>query len=129
MGTSVREESRGRVIDVAVVDAAGQSLQGVKVAIKIRGVSAGSFVTDAYHTAGSFEIHGEAMRVELVASYGQQQLTAPMRKEFNSHTFAFAVLPYLAVAQTVAVARCPDGTTGTPCVTCVVGDIRVRICV
>jgi len=46
----------------------------------------------------------------------------------NTHTFIF---PHVALFKSIGAprARCPDGSSGQPCVDCKIGGVTVRICV
>lgn len=121
---------RERAISVSVVNSEGEAV-GATVHVIVKGIEVGSFTLDAEHTEASIEIDEEFGEVDLKARSGIQTLTARLPIDARSHVFSFSTVLTRTRrgGHIVAEARCPDGTTGTPCVTCVVSGIPVRICV
>jgi hypothetical protein len=121
------EAERIRVIKIGAVDTQGLSVDGYAVEIFIADRPVGAFVGGRDHRA-TVEVNESVGTITLVGSYGDQRIILPVPRGTNEQRFVFARAKGVA-APARAEARCPDGSTGTPCVICQVGPLRVRICV
>jgi hypothetical protein len=116
-----------RVIVVTAVDANGQSAIGADVTMFINGKLGGELVMG--DRPATFEISDPGANVILNAKFAGQFLSAVLGQEVHAHRFQFNTLAPQGFVAATPVARCPDATTGAPCIVCEVSGTRVRICV
>jgi hypothetical protein len=134
MATRSRLRGRGsdapvRLIKIAAQDAKGRHAYPVNIEILLDGIKAGSLTTDRDHASPSIAINDLSASVQLYAWYGGHELFADLSTSLASYLFEFPIVAREDFAGPSAEARCPDGTTGVPCVTCTVNGTKVRICV
>src|SRR5262249_32177020 len=127
MLTSTQESmpERRRVVSISARDVDGNYAHGAE----IRFVVAGS-------PYGAAEIGAEPVTIELpftvdfvldvFAIFQGEQQEARLEPGLNNYTFQFSTATLRAFRP--GVARCPDGTSGQPCVVCMIGGLQVRIC-
>lgn len=110
---------------VEVVDPAGVAIQGADIHFEIDGVQVGSVFSSQGNA--SIEMDDQDVEITISAIVGFETQAISLRASVGAHRFVFANVPR-AVAKGTPSARCPDGTTGQPCVTCNIGGSTVRIC-
>lgn len=115
-----------RRISVTISTQAGQSLEGVDLEFFVDGKPWGSIVrstgcpTIEVPGAKTLEVRGHYQGVTFKHTFGAHEsdykIVAPIAQKVNT--------PPPGPPE----ARCPDGTTGQPCVTCQIAGVTVRIC-
>ncbi len=127
---SISPDATARRITIVVQDREGVPLSGAAVRIAADGQSLGILQTggDAVGPS-SLTLQGEdvAATVELQASYGGQTQNASLPPGVNDQVFIFDAVAMVR-SKGPAVARCPDGTSNSPCVDCINGTRQWRIC-
>lgn len=122
---------RDRDLFVSVLDSSGKPAAGAEVLLFLDDLHVGSIRIGASSPSASFRFGATDSEARLVARFGPHALTALVPHQTTDWVFNFPELPELAIGQLqqTAEAKCPDGTTGVPCVLCVVGKQRVRVCI
>jgi hypothetical protein len=119
----------GREIQVVVRDRFGDPLKAADIEISIGGRTLGRVFTGGDGVAGSLvsvdSLQG-VIHVRVTASDGTVQ-EANVPPETNKVELQFDFSP-LIKAKLPALAMCPDGTSGYPCVTCHDGNDIWQIC-
>lgn len=115
-----------RIISIAVRDIHGQPATA-DVKIAINGRPKGSIFTGFGVSQSTVEIYDLNASVELEATMGGQTQRATLVPGVDSIRFDFEI-EALVRAKAPPVARCPDGTTGRPCVICRDGNDTWKIC-
>jgi hypothetical protein len=127
---SLSPDVPARRITIAIQDADGVPLAGALVRITVDGQSLGILQTGA-DPAGvsSLSLQGEDLwaTVSLHATYGSQTQDATLPPGEDNHVFVFDAVAMVR-SKGPAVARCPDGTSNSPCVDCSSGTRQWRIC-
>jgi len=121
--------SVGRTITIALRDRFGARLSAGEIEISINGQPRGSIFTGSSGVGESvIEIGDPHATVSVKASANDGAvLLADLPPGTDFYQFDFQTAP-LIKANLPPVARCPDGTTGSPCVTCTDGIDTWRIC-
>jgi hypothetical protein len=120
---------RVRTLLISAFDNEGRPAAGAEIVVFIHGTYVGAFTIDDESRSASLEIPDVSANVRLVAEFSGVTLTSDIGMTDHAHEFRFPVVAPLERALSPAEARCADGTTGRPCVTCTVGGTQVRICV
>jgi hypothetical protein len=115
-----------RVITIEVVDGSGRPLPGVSIAVTIDGSFAGSIQTGSDSQAVTLEVDSAATVTVVAELLGQQQ-GAVLAPDSSGARLVFGQAPHFA-GTIPAIARCPDGTTGSPCVICRKGSATWKMC-
>jgi hypothetical protein len=116
-----------RLIKISVHDRHGQPASAAEIDIAINGRPSGSIFTGWGVDESTIEINDPNAYVELQVTVAGQTQRANLPPGQDPHTFQFQTVA-LYKAKPPPVARCPDGTTGAPCVTCRDGNHTWRIC-
>jgi hypothetical protein len=122
------DAERTRTIRVSAVDSAGGPV-GAVVNVSVFGVKLGSLQLSEDGAEGLIELPDQFHTVQLNARLQDQILSTLVEHGETAHQFIFSGLHLRTIVAPLAQARCPDGTTGTPCVICTVSGIKVRLCV
>jgi hypothetical protein len=117
---------RRRQIRIRVFDADRRPAEGADLAFFIDNVPYGS-VTIGNTGQATFEQRDTRTTVEVMASFGGSEQRAQLTPKVNSFNFNFDIRLAFR-ARRPPIARCPDGTTGQPCVECVIDGEKIRIC-
>jgi hypothetical protein len=113
-----------RQFTLAIIDSAGFPLEGAKVEFSVEGTSYGSVTTG--RRGASINVPWSVEEIEIEVSYGGETQSAMLFAGKMSHTISFTRSIIKAFAP--AAAKCPNGDAGQPCVDCVIGGKRIRIC-
>lgn len=117
---------RSRTVLISVVDSSGAPLPGADIAFTLDGRPAGVLLNTKGHDA-TLKVNDDRLEIGLkVRLLGQTQVAVVGRNQ-DSVRFVFNVIARHVTALPPRV-RCPDGTTGSPCVTCRDGAVIWRIC-
>lgn len=119
--------SERRTIYVSAVDATGRTIPA-EIGVVIDHHSAGSVRLGRDAPRATIEVRGIAEQVKLIARHFDQRLEAQLGRHEDKYEFEFPSMIYKE-SPPAPEARCPDGTTGVPCVVCKIGAISVRLCV
>lgn len=115
-----------RRVSVAVVDLDGNFISAAQLQCFVDKTPFGACVTSARMSSFEFDDKG-IFSVEAVYGGAMQTLSAAPGQ--HQLTFKFPRQPHGLKTLMQAGARCPDGSTGFPCVSCTVGKDTIRICV
>lgn len=121
-----RDRPPARLIRIAIRDIHGQPAMA-DVDITINGRPSGSIFTGSGVSESTIEITDPNASVELQATMAGQVQSGYVLPGQDSIRFDFKTVA-LVKAKVPPVARCPDGTTGAPCVTCRDGNDTWKIC-
>jgi hypothetical protein len=122
------QPARNRVIAIRTIDSDGNAARKAKVTIRIGGEEMAAFVVGDKPTATLELDEVSIYSLELTAVLNDETLQAVLSPDGN-YTFQFSQTVPRGFAPVAGKARCVDGTTGVPCVTCRAGAGFVRICV
>jgi hypothetical protein len=113
-----------RQVSFAVLDTSNEPLAGATLEFFVDGVAYGAATTGGQGATISVPLYtGE---IEVVARYGESRRTVKVGVDQHSYAFTFQRLLFKFFEPSGA--RCPDGTTGQPCVDCVIDGKPIRIC-
>jgi hypothetical protein len=119
-----------RLIEILVEDVNGQPIWGANITFTVDGTPAGevigSYGRASIEIPANATLHVEASlgNIKQDATVARATMTAP---KTVSHRFQFAKVPSLVVPA-APEARCPDGSTGRPCVKCLINGKTVTVC-
>lgn len=115
----------GRVVSVRIADVFGMPLPGADVAFFVDGQPIG----EVRGCAGAASVHLPDPHATLhtIVTHSQGTLTASISPEVDTYVFNFSFARG-SLALIIPEARCPDGTSGQPCVDCVIDGKIIRIC-
>lgn len=121
--------TRGRRIVIRLRDRFGDPLRAGSIEISINGRFRGSIFTGSPAASESvIEIESSTAVVSVKAEANDGTvLRADLPPGVDDYQFDFQTAP-LIKANLPPTAHCPDGTTGSPCVTCSDGIDTWRIC-
>ena len=97
--------------------------------MSLSGIGAGSIVTGAGRSGAGITVYDPNLSVELEARLEGHVLQKILGPRENDVIFRFPIAARRGFTATPAEAKCPDGTTGNPCVECDLGTTKIRICV
>ena len=113
-----------RTIAVSVRDEHNEPLPGAKIIVRVSGVQ----VATIFSSGNShIELSDRVRQVELLATVGAETGQLRLTSTQQSATFIFNRVSLPSVFAKPG-GRCPDGTEGQPCVTCIIGDESIRVC-
>ncbi len=116
-------EPRTRRVTINVETLSGQPLAGAEIELTRGGASLGSITSSG---RSSVEIDGtEPLHVRASIAGASAQRTVEVGQ--TEVTLRLATTRFVELAST-PTARCPDGSSGQPCVTCIIDGREVRIC-
>jgi hypothetical protein len=119
--------NRGRDIKIEILNGKGKPAQGAEVEFFIDDANFGGAIVGTRAIA-QFHTDQASVTVKIVVKYGRQTSEAVLPPTQDGHVFKFkGVLP-LSLLRKPPTARCPDGSSGQPCVDCVIGGETIRIC-
>jgi len=121
------DKQRGREIRIAVVDVKGQNLPGAKIQVYLEKSPIAELVLG--QRPGSIHLNDLDSPITLMATHEGEVQTVTLGADVRVQAFVFKTVYRENFAVDPAQARCPDGTTGIPCVECAIGGTRVRVCV
>jgi hypothetical protein len=113
-----------RRIAVSVRDAENRILEGAEIAVRVNGVH---FATIFSGGQSQIELNSRGGEVELHATIGSESREIRLGASQAAATFTFENVSY-APRFGKPGGRCPDGSEGQPCVTCIFGDETIRVC-
>jgi hypothetical protein len=114
-----------REVVIKVLDGLGDSAIGAEVSFS---TAAGPLGVVTIGDAGArIRLPDRLGTLTVVAEYGLRRKTARLTVRRNQYTFHFKNSLGYEISPS-PVAQCPDGTTGQPCVECVIGSDVIRIC-
>lgn len=113
-----------RRIVVHVVNASGEPMSGANIEVRRGATPLGSMISSG---RSSISIEGNEplqVRASVPGANAAQALVGPDQTEV---TLTLATMRFVELASP-PTARCPDGSSGQPCVTCIIDGREVRIC-
>ena len=116
-------DTRARRITINVENASGERLAGAHVEVRRGDTLLGTMISSG---RSSVEIEG-AQPLSIEAAIAGARAQAIVRPDQTDVTLRLATTRFIELAST-PTARCPDGTSGQPCVTCIIDGREVRIC-
>jgi hypothetical protein len=123
---TVKQSKRSRDIKVKLIDSKGNPAAGADVEFFINDAEAGGAIVGPSATA-QFHTDRSSVIIAIVARFGGRTLKVVLPPGQDDHAFEFDVTAQ-SLTRKPPIARCPDGTSGQPCVDCVIGGETVRIC-
>lgn len=124
-----------RRVMLALRDADGQVAYPVTIEVSIDGVGAGRITTSRESKSPSVEPLSDFEDLQIRGTFAGETVVVHVTPGSLECQLSFATrMPQDALQTAVqtmprAEAVCPDGSTGYPCVICVIGERQVRICV
>jgi len=118
----------GRMVSISVVDLYDQPAGGAQIELTLNGQFAGTIDTGS-GTAGpmTLEVRNPEITVALKVTVLGVTQAATLRPGQDTMKFVFPSVPQFAT-RVPPVVRCPDGTTGSPCVVCRDGGEFWKLC-
>ncbi len=114
------------MVRITVRDRFDSPAAGAEISFTVDGIPQGSVTLGL--NAATIELQNPHSILEVVADYAQQRQTVVLSPGLDDHTIRFTSSA-LSKSYRPAIARCPDGSVGQPCVDCMVNGSIVRICV
>ena len=112
-------------LEVRIVDRLGKPIDGATLTFRADGISIGA--TRNSSAVVSIDVPGSIQKIEIVAELLHQVQQVTLDAGMRSHTFVFNRMRS-AAGVGPPEARCPNGSSGRPCVDCSIGGSIVRIC-
>nr|WP_314121758.1 hypothetical protein [uncultured Brevundimonas sp.] len=112
-----------QAVTIEVVNADGMSLIGAQIQV-FKGSELIGEATSSGTTTLQFE-DLDALTIEASIGGVRRSIRAPRGGEV--HQLILPIARFVEVAA-IPIARCADGTSGQPCVTCKVGGKEIKIC-
>lgn len=109
---------------VVITGPEGHPAPGAVIDVYVNGTRAASINSSG---SSSVEVSNPAARVELEIAMGSHVRRATISPGQPRLDISFPTIVPLR-ADFRAGAKCPDGTTGQPCVICKIGPDHVRVC-
>jgi hypothetical protein len=113
-----------RQLKFAVIDRRNEPIEGARLEFFLDGEAIGSAVTGSH--GASITVPIEIETIDVRATHGEATQTVTLAVVQLAHTFQFDRSIFKSFAPSGA--RCPDGSTGNPCVDCVIDGRPIRIC-
>jgi hypothetical protein len=113
-----------RQVRFAVIDQRHEPIEGVRLEFSFDGKAMGSVVTGP--RGATLTVPRQIETIDVRATHGEKTLTATIATTELAYTFQFE--RSLFKSYEPSGARCPDGSTGNPCVDCVIDGRPIRIC-
>jgi len=117
----------GRVIRIDVLGPQLDRAVGAEIEFLIDGTPAGTVIVGSGEGPVVLEASDPNATVDVRVSLLVQTQTARLAPGHDHARFVFKSVPYFA-AGVQGSAQCPDGTRGSPCVTCGSGKSTWRMC-
>lgn len=114
-----------RRLFVDVLDPMGSPIHGADIHFEVNGMEIGSVLSSEGNA--NIELGDQDVTITIRVIVGSETQVISLNSDVGAHRFVFSNAPRTITAASPS-ARCPDGTTGQPCVTCNVGGSTVRIC-
>lgn len=114
--------SRQVVIGVHSED--GRPIVGALIDVYLNGRKAASIVSSG---VSSVEVSNPSAALALRVSVGGETRRIDVSLDQTNLDLVFRNRPLFQISPTPG-GRCPDGTTGQPCVTCLIDGNEVRVC-
>lgn len=107
----------GRRVSIEAYDGSGGAA-GAVIEVRVNGHDAGHLdLGSGASNPISIAVNDEGALIELSARFGNERQRAELPPGLNQVVFRFHSV-VLHLAGRAPVAHCPDGTSGSPCVTC-----------
>ena len=120
----------GRKVSIAVLDASGAAADGAELRVALNGAFAGVIdLGTGRNRPITLEIDDPKVHIALQARLLGQVIDVDVPPERDAVKLQFTVLsPRFSIGRQ-AFAQCPDGPSGTPCVTCTdANGVSWRMC-
>ena len=120
----------GRKVSIAVLDASGAAADSAELFVALNGAFAG-VINLGIGGSGpiTLEVDDPMVHIALQARLLGQSIDIEVPPYQDAVTLQFAVLAPHFVLGRQGYAHCPDGTSGSPCVTCTdANGVSWRIC-
>jgi hypothetical protein len=114
-----------REVQIVVLDKFGDAAQGAQVRFSASGAPLGVAVVGK--DGARIRLPNRIAMLDISVEYGEQQQNTQLSPDQQEYICRFDV-SLLQKSYGPPIARCPDGTTGQPCVDCKIGDDVIRIC-
>lgn len=115
-----------REVRIRVLNADHKPAEGAEVFFSIDDEPCGS-VTIGRNGQASLRTQNQDAIIDVLARYGKNEQRASLQRGMDKHDFDFDFVIHIR-EHVPPVARCPDGTTGQPCVECDIDGETIRIC-
>jgi hypothetical protein len=116
----------GRQVRITVLDANSKPAQGARLEFAVKGIPHGSVLVGEKAQAG-FQTPDANASINVFAEYGEKKQDAYLPPGKDSFEFRFDTTVVFKSFRP-PIARCPDGTTGQPCVDCEIDGQIITIC-
>lgn len=117
-----------RLIEIRTLDSADRPIAGANITVTINGRPGGKMRTGSNsQSPATLELDDAEASVELLAEFRGQTRSAEVAPEQNAVLFKFEAALHFPLLLP-AIAECPDGTTGSPCVICRDGPDVWKMC-
>lgn len=121
-------EPEKRVIYISAINKDRKRLP-VVIRAFINRMEIGSLRLSVETNQGSIEFPADIGKIQLFASYDDHHQALMIDDNEDTYQFVFPGSVRYESASLQAEAKCPDGKTGNPCVTCNVDGIPYRLCI
>jgi hypothetical protein len=126
MAMAMGAEPETHRVTITVVDHDKEPVVGASLTFEVENTLYGQATIGSRPV--TIELSDDEVRLTVKAKYSGQKQEVSLSPDQRSYTFYFT---RTVTPQTFGppVATCPDGTSGQPCVDCVIGGNKIRICV
>lgn len=100
-----------------------------KIELFSQNQSLGMIYVNKKHRQGKFRIPSELYPIMVVAECQNNVQKVMIEDESVQYRFIFKGIKYRELRPPKAIAQCPDGSSGVPCVTCTINGLSYRICI
>ncbi|MDB5405102.1 MAG: hypothetical protein JWL84_14 [Rhodospirillales bacterium] len=116
-------QEKPRRLRILVENTAGLPMVGARIKVFYRGEAAGEVVSSGRSLVEFDDIEA----LELTAAVGGLRASAQVTAGQDEVRLVIPTERAIELAA-IPTARCPDGSSGQPCVTCRIGGRNIRIC-
>lgn len=119
-----------RAFAITAADTNGRPVAAT-IRIHVNGLPAGSLQLNSEHSRCTITLPNLFNDVVLEAEVMEQNIVTRLTPDDSGFDFIFRPdsTPFRMAYEPEAGVTCPDGSKGSPCATCRIGGLDVRICV
>ena len=128
MSGSTSDPGANRLVKIAVRDRHARPAPEATIEISVNGQAAGSISTGMGVAESTIYLNDPNSSVAIRVEFSGQVQYGYLAPGQDHIRFDFQTV-LITKAMTPPIARWPDGTAGSPCVVCQVGNDHVKICV